>query len=402
MFSPIVPETGGVSRGRLRGAITLCSTLLLALTGCNSGDGSTSSDEPPPSVSSVQVTDLGTLPTNPDILGRGFAYSAEFQGYSVWIYADTSLKSPNADGRTLISNSMSYTADRDASDGISGFQDHLDTSGAPAMLIPETADEQKFNSDHYGNNCNVAPCGARWAIWPGAVVDDQANGRALLFYSVVSIQPDGSFQGIGSSVATWSGISAVPQRPAVSPVMVPGHPDLMFGQDEPTFGSAALMRDGLLYIFACGEDTDGLDKGCRLARVDPATVQDRSTWSFFAGGDSWSTNVSDAVPVFDGNDILSVSWDDYLDAYVAIYSAPFSDNDIVLRTAPSPEGPWSGDMRVLSAKPSADGNTSFDAQAHAEYAADGGRIIYVTYSRQTSTAGAGEVRLLALTLTKSP
>lgn len=108
------------------------------------------------------------------------------------------------------------------------------------------------------------------------------------------------------------------------------------------------------------------------------------------------------MPVFDGNDILSVSWDDYLDAYVAIYSAPFSDNDIVLRTAASPEGPWSGDIRVLSAEPSADGNTSFDAQAHAEYAADGGRIIYVTYSRQTSTAGAGEVRLLALTLTKSP
>lgn len=401
MFQSKILEFMGVRRGLL-GPIALYAALFVGLAGCNSGDGSTSSDEPLPAVSGVQVKDAGTLPTNPDILGRGFAYSTEFQGRSVWVYGDTFLKTPDASGRTLISNSMSYTSDSDASDGIGGFQDYLDTSGAPAMLIPETPDEQQFNSDHLGDNCKTAPCGDRWALWPGAVVADPADGRALLFYLVVSDTAEGDFQSIGSSVATWSGLSAIPQRPNVAPVVVPGHPDIMFDGSEPAFGSAALMKDGLLYVYGCAIATDGLDKGCRLARVDPATVQDRSTWTFFGGGSSWSTSVSDAVPVFDGNDILSVSWNDYLGAYLAIYSAPFSGNDVVLRTAPSPEGPWSGEMHVFSAEGSVDGGTSFDAQAHAEYASDGGRIVYVTYSRQTSTAGAGEVRLLALNLSRAP
>lgn len=401
MFSTMVQERVASGHCTLRGLIALCSALLLGLPGCDSGNGDSASAAPTPSVSGVQVSDLGTLPASQDILGRGFAYSAEFQGHSVWIYGDTFLKSPDASGRTLISNSMSYTADSNAADGITGFQDHLDTIGSPTMLIPETPDEQKFNSDHYGSNCKVSPCGARWALWPGAMVDDPGDGRALLFYSVISVAADGSFQSIGSAVATWSGLSAVPQRPVLDQVVVPGHPDIMFDQGEPTFGSAALMKDGLLYVYGCALATDGFDKGCRLAKVDPATVQDRSTWTFFAGGTSWSTSVGDAVPVFDGNDILSVGWDDYLDAYVAIYSAPFSDDGVMLRTAPSPEGPWSGEMHAFTSIAPIDG-TTFDAQAHAEFASDGGRIVYVTYSRQTSTAGAGEMRLIALTLTRAP
>jgi hypothetical protein len=65
----------------------------------------------------------------------------------------------------------------------------------------------------------------------------------------------------------------------------------------------------------------GLDKGCRLGKVKPVTVQDRSTWTFYAGGSSWSSSVNSAVPVFDGLDILSVSWNSYLQRFVAVYTA---------------------------------------------------------------------------------
>jgi hypothetical protein len=34
----------------------------------------------------ANVTDLGTIPTNPDILGRDGGNSTVFQGYSVWLF----------------------------------------------------------------------------------------------------------------------------------------------------------------------------------------------------------------------------------------------------------------------------------------------------------------------------
>jgi hypothetical protein len=37
---------------------------------------------PSPNATVVKATDLGSIPTNPDILGR--AYSTFFHGYSVW------------------------------------------------------------------------------------------------------------------------------------------------------------------------------------------------------------------------------------------------------------------------------------------------------------------------------
>jgi hypothetical protein len=42
---------------------------------------------------------------------------------------------------------------------------------------------------------------------------------------------------------------------------------------------------------------------------------------------------------------LSVTYNDHLRAYLAVYGEKFS-NDVVLRTAPAPEGPWSPPVRV--------------------------------------------------------
>src|SRR5579863_8191483 len=94
-------------------ALCLLALLALAMVACNPTPG------PPAALTVVKTTDLGTITTNPDILGRDGAYSAEFQGYSVWLYGDTFLANPNADGRGLISDSWSYTTDLNAQDGIS-------------------------------------------------------------------------------------------------------------------------------------------------------------------------------------------------------------------------------------------------------------------------------------------
>ncbi len=264
------------------------------------------------------------------------------------------------------------------------------------MILEETPDEQAFNTAHYGDTtCQVQPCGAHWSIWPASIVTDPVSSHALVFYMVESVDPAGNFRGVGSSVALWAGFDQLPQRPSFSPAIVADHPDLMFSQYEPTFGSASLISGAVLYVYGCGSNTDGLDKGCRLGRTNPATAQDRTTWTFYAGSARWSTSVGDAIAVFNGRDILSVSWNNYLQRYVALYSVPFSQ-DVVLRTAAAPEGPWSDELKVFTALDPSSGST-YDAHAHSEYDANGGQTIYVTYSRGLG-GFVSEVRLVRVDL----
>jgi hypothetical protein len=373
--------------------------LLLSIAGFETS-GCDSVSIPAPSLKIVSVKDLGTLPTNPEILGRDGGYSALFQGYSVWLYGDTFLAQPNAEDFTLISDSWSYTSDLKAQDGITGFQEPLDSAGAPTMILPETPAEQAFNAAHNSNNCQQQPCGARWALWPASVVVDPVSGQALVFYSLVYALPGNfNFQSVGSSVATWQNIVEQPQRPNINPPVVAAHPDLLFNQNEPGFGSASLISGGVLYLYGCGSPTNGSDKGCRLGKVAPANVLDRSVWSFYAGNGNWSSQIGDAVPVFSGDNILSVSWNNYLQQYVAVYSAPLSQ-DVMMRTAPGPAGPWSLAITAFTAMRPASGNV-YDALAHSEYDANGGQTIYVTYSRSTPAPFTSEVRLVSIQLART-
>jgi len=367
--------------------------VVIAIQGCGLFSSSPSSG-PRPALSVVQARDLGPILTNPDILGRDGGYSALFQGYSVWLYGDTFLAKPNYEDRTLLSDTWSFTTDLNAQDGITGFHEPLDSVGAPTMILPETPAEQAFNQAHNGTNCQTPPCGDRWALWPSAIVANPADSTALIFYMVVSARPGNfNFQGIGTSVAIWQNIQQQPKRPSLAPPIVPNHPDLLFTQNEPGFGSAAFISNGMLYAYGCSYTS-----GCKLGRVVAANAQARSAWSFYAGSGNWSAQIGDAVTVLSDANILSISWNTFLQCYVALYSPPFSQN-VVIRTSAKPEGPWSRETLAFVAMQPAPGNGNvYDALAHAEYDANGGQTIYVSYSRATAAPFSSEVRLVAVTL----
>lgn len=372
--------------------ILAASFLVIGMGGCNLFS---SYSGPPPELTVAHVTDLGVIPTNPDILGRDGGYSALFQGNSVWLYGDTFIAKADAENRTLLSDSWSFTTDLNTQSGLTGFQERLDPTGAPTMILPETPAEQAFNQAHNVNACKVQPCGARWALWPTAIVVNPADGSALIFYMVVSARPGSfNFQTIGSSVATWQNIQQQPQRPTLSPPIVADHPDLMFTENEPGFGSAAFVSNGILYAYGCGIPANSFDQGCRLGRVDPSRSQDRSAWTFYAGSGNWSSKISDAISVFGGGG--TVSWNNYVQRYVAVYSQVFSQN-VMIRTAPNPEGPWSGERVAFVAMSPSNGNV-YDAHAHPEYDVNGGQTIFVSYSRSTPAPFSSEVRLVSVTL----
>jgi hypothetical protein len=369
-------------------SLAVCGLLaVLTMTGCGSSG-------PPASLTVVQAVDLGAIGNNPKILGRDGGYSGLFSGNSVWVYGDTFLVNPNAEGDTLISDSWASTTDLNAADGITGFQEREDAAGAPAMLLSYTAAEQAFNTAHQGNPCQQLPCGARWALWPGPVVADTARNRALVFYQLVMAQPGNfNFGAVGYSVAIWQNFADQPQRPTINPTA--DHPDLLFGQIDPNFGVAAFAEGDTLYAYACNGSDPGVP--CVLGRVALESVLDRTAWTFYAGSGSWSGNVSNAVTVMNAAPIMNVSWNDYLQSYVAVYNSPFSQH-VRMRTSPKPEGPWSQEVTAFDAlAPVNGGNSVHDAQAHPEFNGNGGQVMYVTYSHSTG-AFTSELRLVSVEL----
>jgi len=378
--------------GRLSVRLTLfaCVAALLAILAAGCG---ADIDGIAPDFGVSKAEDLGIVEVSGTIRGRDGGYSGMAFGRSVWVFGDTVLSQPTSTGVTWLNNSWSYTTDLDAGNGVSGLEERLDDAGTPNEFFPLTPEEQEYNEAHRGDPCKAEPCGARWAMWPGPVVADEARGRVLIVYGKVHAAPgDFNFYGVGQSIAVWKSFDALPERP----VLAPGteEPTLMFSKDEPSFGSAAVVHDDMLYVWAC--DLDWLAKPCRLARVPLEKVLERKEWRYFAGESDWSADLRDAEPVFEGNDIMSVFWCPHLERFVALYSQPM-DRVTSVRTAVAPQGPWTKAVKAFDAlKPDGDG-WIYDALAHPELAEEDGRVQYVTYSRATGFLQS-EMRLVRVKL----
>jgi hypothetical protein len=152
-----------------------------------------------------------------------------------------------------------------------------------------------------------------------------------------------------------------------------------------------------LYSFACHRD--GLDRPCRLARAPLANALDAAQWEYASGDNRWTKTPSDAVALFFGADILSVTFNDYLDRYIVVYSEPTS-SIIQLRSASSLTGPWSVATKVTAALASQNTNGwVYDGLTHPQYNEQDGRIIYLTYTRDLgSPLFARELRLVRVSV----
>jgi hypothetical protein len=348
---------------------------------------------------SFQVREIGLLETSTAFKGRDGGFSGLFQGRSVWIYGDTVLAFAGEDKSSWRHNSWSWTANLNAKEGkITGFQERVDALSAPTEFFAPTAEEAAFNKAHAGDPCQKKPCGARKVLWPGAIIEDRAHQRAFIFYTKIYGERGAwNFRALGHSVAVWSDFSKPPQRPLVRPQH--SEPTLLFDAHEPNFGgSGAILVGDMLYAYGC-EKSGGFVKPCRLGRVPVNDVSKREVWRFYTQNGDWSEKLDNLRVLFDGAPMMTVHWNYYLGAYLAIYSKPM-DRRIAMRTAVKPEGPWSDETILWKGQNSHDGETPYSGLGHPEFAKDGGRIEYVTYYRSPAD-WKGEIRLLEITFART-
>jgi hypothetical protein len=353
----------------------------------------------PPIAAVTATRELGPLAFVPSVRGRDGGFSAGWAGRSVWDFGDTVLASAATDGETWRSSTFCTTTDLDATDNLAPLDEPLDAAGAPGEFLPFTTDEQAFNDAHFSNRIRPTctdDCGARWALWPGPILPDPAGGAAaVVFYAKISARPGAfNFDVVGTSVATWASPDARPVRPVVRPDAA--EPTLLFGADEPNLAAAALTVGDQIYAYSCA---GGFSSPCLLARGPWAHATERAAWTFLGADDQWTNDPRAAKTVLEGATMMTVAWNDALGAYLAIYSTPLS-SDLVYRTAPAPEGPWS-DARLLfhAMRPTNPDAWVYSGLAHAELARGNGLVQVVSYFRETGFL-AGELRLVEVTLEK--
>ena len=317
--------------------------------------------------------EVGILEQNATIQGRDGGGSGLAWGRHVWVYGDTVLNDVDVNGINWHNNSFSITDDTDASDGVGPFTEPGDALGQPLEFIPPTDAELEFNLAHWGTEgCEVEPCGARWAVWPSEPFWDETAKRALVTYGLIYAEPgDFNFEGVGNSIAVWTDPDGRPERPILDPDAE--HPDLLWDVTAPSWGATSRVEGDYFYTYGC--DRHSMSLGCLLARVPTDSIHDRGAWEYRTRND-WSADVDDAVALFDGAHIMSLSWNDWLDAYLLVYA---DDGKVKARTAPELWGEWSAESELYDAGP----DDPYDVNHHAELEEDDGRVEYVTYSRSS-------------------
>jgi hypothetical protein len=334
---------------------------------------------PPPVPPVVSATDLGVVAEHAGVRARDGAISALVEGRSVWTFGDTPLNVPGHDGDRWADNTLAWTSDLDASDGLALDGNHLDATGAPTEFIPYTARERRYNEAHHPDNCQQEPCGAEFTFWPCHLVPDPDRDRSYVFYSALwRISGQGTWRGVGAGIAVREG-----DGPLRRPILNPGgpNPTLMWGPNEVAYTNAALVVGDDLYAYGCTRHV--FEHRCRVARVPLADVLDRSAWRYYAGHGTWSATPGDAVNVFTGGAAgSSVFYVPYLDAYLLAYSETFTQN-MLYSVSRTPWGPWSAPALLFEGLAGWNGAYNYSGHGHPEYAEDDGRVQYFTYAHTT-------------------
>jgi len=325
------------------------------------------------SAPSAVMTDLGALSKPAVVTARDGGAAALVGGRMLWTFGDSLMTITGADGFTYRSATAAWGAP-----GAVALTEGLDATGAPFQLLPYSADEATYNRAN-------GPM-ERFALWPGSVISAPDGGGAWIFYQRLMVHPGAlNYEPLDIGLARLATLSTVAAR----------DPSPLFAAPTPAYALGGVVDGGFIHLYGCDAVPGQLDSICRVVRAAVDSAADAAAWQAW-DGTAWTADLTQAAVVLHGPPgDLSVSFNRTLGTFIAVYSGIFSD-DVWLRSAPHPEGPWSEPRKLFTAAAPSTGN-DYAAKEHPELAQDDGRTLIVSYARPTGTFDE-EVRLSAVTL----
>lgn len=372
--------------GPLTLAVIVCASAALAV------------GEPPPRDAAVRSVVFlpemwGDSQRTARVLCQDGALATPVPGGTLWTFGDTFMGTRDAEGKPQFagahSNTMAFLPA-----GASGWPPPLrylssgvDSKAAPPLALLAGEDPKTRR---------LWPLAGVWLEGErDAGADSLAPGRAYMFYGLIDVTGPGpwGFKGVGTGLARsrepFAVYERLPQPPGEGNAG-PGWP----------IDASSLVRDaGWLYLYAPRrfKGEKDLSSGLLVARVRERDIEDPARYEFFAGLDAqdakdaqprWTARVGDAAPA--APDVwgqASVAWNEWLGAYLLATSANiFRHDEIRLRSAPTPWGPWtalSPDGGVIKVPPREGEETQliYCTMLHPELDAERGRVVTLTFCR---------------------
>jgi hypothetical protein len=358
-----------VSSEAARGVVRRVSSAACATAVSLAFAGAAAAQSPPPIPPLASVQEWGVVKQTPLVHCRDGTYSALVEGRSVWTFGDTCLKKGGVAGDTFIDNSLADATDLDASDGIFLNGNYQDSEHVPRRFIPYTPWELSVNAKRAPDDI---------ALWPGQLVPDPARHRELIFFGAVFRGSKIGFHPIGGGIAVADPTFTTVTRPPQNPDPNAKEPSYMWRPNEIEYNAGAVLDGDMLYCY--GGEAVGLTTRVHVARVPLADALDKAQWRYW-DGTTWNTDPAASATVYHGGAAGdTIFFDAYLGLYVSVYQH-YLDNDIEYRVARHPEGPWSDEALMFTARQGTD--PSYAARVHPEFSENGGQVIYVTYVMTT-------------------
>jgi hypothetical protein len=160
------------------------------------------------------------------------------------------------------------------------------------------------------------------------------DGEWSTNYSAIAVSPDnGEHWGIYPQTVRSS-----------SPENVPG---ARYVPGNENFQQGAFLRGGDGYVYSFGTPA-ARGGAAHLARVPERFLPDVTKYQYWNDSGAWVPNdPSAATPVIPGPvGEMSAQYNSYLKKFLVLYSN--GANDVVARTAPAPQGPWSAEQPLVS------------------------------------------------------
>ena len=289
--------------------------------------------------------------TDPDWIGGDGAYSIDLGGARVlWLFGDSFIARSPARVRSeswFVRNSIAVQTGLDPSAAAMRFAVPTDAQGTPRSFMLESS--------------------TQW-FWPAHGI--RLGSSLLLFYERVQSPPGDptGFEGAGWTARRITTPDGDPLTWTLEPVQEPAN---SWGVQ---LGEALVAEGGVVYAFA----TRGNPHQVFVARFQAADLAsgDASHPEWWQGS-GYAAAAEPAMLIPDGAPEFSVHHDPKRNQWVMVETHGYGASTIALRTAPRPEGPWSGPQEVLR-PPESDtpGAFVYAAKAHPELE---GADLVVTY-----------------------
>ncbi|MGF2949703.1 DUF4185 domain-containing protein [Microbacterium alcoholitolerans] len=330
----MISSTAKSSRGRSRSRTAAAIGALLAITGLSSGGSVANAADPEPLPPSPAVmiaqmtgssattdtaaawrvtgTDLGIMWDN----GRGEVLTAFGDTFGDW-------SGPGGGGGDWRSNVLLRSTDTDLSDGMSFDSAVEDVPGHAGELIPS----KKIPGDEH----TTIPTA-------GIAVGDR---QYMAFMSVKEWGPPGQWATNFSRIAysddngeTWNSTDGPTWQNTATGSTWEG------GENQHPFQMVAFeKRDGYVYMFGTPNGRLG---AAHVARVAEDEMLDKDAWRYWDGA-AWApgdgSGAAEIVPPM--NSELSVQYNEHTGKWLMVTLDGKADGTMLLRTADSPQGPWS-------------------------------------------------------------